>query len=172
MIVKRMYSWSESIHRTIEPATVRWDGNRPVSVAYNDVYHDANGLSETERAFLGPAKLENRFTATTSTFTIAELGFGAALNFAVSAERFLTRSTGFLHYISFEQSPMTSKDLVKAANYSGLEIHRELVQSYPPHISGWHRRRFGNGLVQLSLYLGNVADGLNDLLGWVVNPTG
>lgn len=155
---------SEPTHRTVEPATVRWDGNRPVSVAYNDVYHDAKGLHEVDRVFLEPAKLEPKFAATISTFTIAELGFGSALNFAISGERFLSHSTGCLHYISFEQSPMDLKDLVKAARHSKLGIHRELIQSYPPHISGWHRRRFANGRVQLSLYLGNVIDGLKDLL--------
>ena len=155
----------EPTHRTLKSAVVRWDGARPVSVAYDDIYHDIDGAGEAVRVFLAPAKLEERFAASTGTFTIAELGFGSALNFAVAAERFLEKSSGRLHYISFEHAPMAAQDLARAAKHSGLGVHRQLSDAYPPLISGWHRRHFAAGRVQLSLYLGDARAGLADLEG-------
>ena len=149
-------------HRVLKPAAMRWDGARPVSLDEEDIYHDGDGRDEALRVFIAPAKLDERFAAA-SVFTIGELGFGAGLNFAVAAERFLKRSGGRLHYIGFEHAPPASADLARAAGFSGLPVHRELARIAPPAISGWHRRRLAAGRVSLSLYFGDVFAGLADL---------
>ena len=60
-------------HRTLSAADVRWDGARPVSVAYGDVYHDVAGIDETTRVFIEPAGLVERFAAAPrGPFTIGE----------------------------------------------------------------------------------------------------
>ena len=151
-------------HRVLAPAEVRWDGDRPVSVTFDDVYHGTEGTEETERVFLEPAKFDERIAAAESV-TVGELGFGAGRNFAVTAERFLARSTGRLHYVAFEHAPMRRDDMARAARHSGAALHRALVDAWPPAISGWHRRRFAGGRVQLSLYFGDVLAGLADLAG-------
>ena len=150
------------IHRILEPAALRWDGTRPVSLDEGDIYHDADGRGEALRVFIAPARLDERFTAAAG-FTIGELGFGTGLNFAVAAERFLRRSGGRLHYIAFEHAPPSSGNIARAAGVSGLSVHRELSRVLPPGISGWHRRRLAGGRVSLSLYFGDVAAGLADL---------
>ena len=150
------------VHRILEPAALRWDGSRPVSLDEGDIYHDADGRDEALRVFIGPARLDERF-ATAPAFTIGELGFGTGLNFAVTAERFLRRSGGRLHYIAFEHAPPSPRDFARAAGLSGLTLHRELSRILPPRISGWHRRRLAGGRVSLSFYFGDVAAGLADL---------
>lgn len=150
------------IHRILEPAALRWDGTRPVSLDEGDIYHDADGRVEALRVFIVPARLDERF-ATAAGFTIGELGFGTGLNFAVAAERFLSRSGGRLHYIAFEHAPPSYGNIARAAGVSGLPVHRELSRVLPPAISGWHRRRLAGGRVSLSLYFGDVAAGLADL---------
>ena len=150
------------IHRILEPAALRWDGIRPVSLDEGDIYHDANGRGEASRVFIAPARLDERF-ATAADFTIGELGFGTGLNFAVAAERFLSRSGGRLHYIAFEYAPPSSGNIARAAGVSGLSVHGELSRILPPRISGWHRRRLAEGRISLSLYFGDVAAGLADL---------
>lgn len=150
------------VHRILEPAALRWDGPRPVSLDEGDIYHDADGRDEALRVFIAPARLDERF-GTASAFTIGELGFGTGLNFAVAAERFLRRSGGRLHYIAFEHAPPSSGDFARAAGLSGLPLHRELSRILPPRISGWHRRRLAAGRVSLSLYYGDAVAGLADL---------
>ena len=150
------------VHRVLEPAALRWDGTRPVSLDEGDIYHDADGRGEALRVFIAPARLEERF-GLTATFTVGELGFGTGLNFAVTAERFLRGSGGRLHYIAFEHAPPASGDFARAARISGLPPHRELSRMLPPRISGWHRRGLASGRVSLSLYYGDAAAGLADL---------
>ena len=150
------------IHRILEPAALRWDGTRPVSLDEDDIYHDADGRSEALRAFVAPARLDERFAKATD-FAIGELGFGTGLNFAVAAERFLGRSGGRLHYIAFEHAPPSSANMARAAGSSGLPVHLELSRIFPPRMSGWHRLRLAGGRVVLSLYFGDVAAGLDDL---------
>ena len=150
------------VHRTLEPAALKWDGSRPVSLDEGDIYHDADGRDEALRVFIAPARLEERFV-TAPAFTIGELGFGTGLNFAVTAERFLRRSGGRLHYVAFEHAPLSSTEFGRAAGISGLPLHRDLSRILPPQISGWHRRRLASGRVSLSLYYGDAAAGLADL---------
>ena len=152
------------VHRTLNPAALRWEGTRPVSLDEGDIYHDVDGRDETLRVFIAPARLDERF-GSDAAFTIGELGFGTGLNFAVVAERFLRRSGGRLHYIAFERAPPTSDDIARAAGVSGLPLHRELSRALPPRISGWHRRCLAGGRVCLSLYFGDAAAGLADLDG-------
>ena len=151
-------------HRVLAPAAVRWDGDRPYSAGFDDVYHGTDGAEEAERVFLEPARFDERVAAAGS-FTVGELGFGLGRNFALAAERFLARSSGSLHYIAFEQAPVGRDDLARAAQRSGCAMHRRLVDALPPAIAGWHRRRFAGGRVRLSLYFGDVLAGLTDLTG-------
>ena len=150
------------VHRILEPAALRWDGARPVSLDEGDIYHDVDGRDEALRVFIAPARLDERFGAAAA-FTIGELGFGTGLNFAVAAQRFLRRSGGRLHYIAFEHAPPSSSDIARAAGFSGLPVHRELSRVLPPSISGWHRRSLAAGRVWLSLYFGDAFAGLADL---------
>ena len=153
----------ELTHRVLAPAVVRWDGDRPYSVGFGDVYHGAGGADEAGRIFLEPARFDARVAGAES-FTVGELGFGMGRNFALAAERFLARSTGTLHYVAFEHAPVGRDDLARAARRSGA-IRRCLADALPPAISGWHRRRFAGGRVLLSLYFGDVLAGLADLMG-------
>ena len=154
----------ELTHRVLAPAVVRWDGDRPYSVGFGDVYHGTGGADEAERIFLEPARFDAR-VAEAESFTVGELGFGMGRNFALAAERFLARSTGTLHYVAFEHAPVGRDDLARAARRSGSALHRRLADALPPAIAGWHRRRFAGGRVRLSLYFGDVLAGLADLTG-------
>lgn len=152
----------EPLHRVLAPAVIRWDGDRPYSVGFGDVYHGTDGAEEAECVFLEPARFDERVAAAES-FTVGELGFGLGRNFALAAGRFLARSAGTLHYVAFEQAPVGRDDLERAARRSGWTMHRRLVDDLPPAIAGWHRRRFAGGRVLLSLYFGDVVAGLEDL---------
>ncbi len=142
-------------------ADVVFDGDRPVSRQFGDVYFDADGPAEVLRVFLAPAAVADRTLSRASTFTVAEFGFGTGLNFIVTAAA--TRSR--LHFISFERYPLARADLSRALKPWRREypLADQLLEGYPPLTPGWHRRFFDSGRIQLSVFFGDVNDGLADL---------
>ena len=151
-------------HRVLPPARIFWDSGQPVSPTFQDIYCDRSGAAEADRVFISPAKLAER-CAEAGRITVAEAGFGLGLNFAAAAQRVLGASAGRLHYIAFEAAPPSPEDFARAARRSGIGVHRAFAAALPPRISGWHRRRFAAGRVQLSLYYGSIRAGLQELDG-------
>jgi tRNA 5-methylaminomethyl-2-thiouridine biosynthesis bifunctional protein len=154
--------------RALTPAALRWDGGQPFSTDYQDIYHAADGPAEVQRVFCSPNGLPERFAPRISTtFTIAELGFGSGLNFAVLAEQFLTSAPADarLHYISVELHPFNGDDFLRCARSrsQALPIYRELERCRPPLLPGWHRRHLHGGRVVLTLFYGDANEGLVDL---------
>lgn len=146
---------------TMTPARVRFDGPRPVSQDFDDIYADADGAAEAARVFLEPAAIAERTRHPGTTFTVGEFGFGTGLNFVVTAEATRCR----LHFISFERHPLAYADLHRALRpwQADHTLVRPLLDAYPPLIPGWHRRLFDAGRVQLSVFFGDIEEGLADL---------
>ena len=147
--------------QAVTPADVDFDGERPVSRAFGDVYYDTDGPAEVARVFLVPAAFEARTVDPTGTFTTGELGFGTGLNFIVAAQAARCR----LHFISVERHPLSKGDMARslAPWTKAFPLARDLVEHYPPLVPGWHRRLFEGGRVRLSVYFGDVAEALSDL---------
>ena len=147
----------------LTPAEVEFDGERPVSRAFGDIYYDADGPAEVARVFLAPAAFEARTADPAGRFTVGELGFGTGLNFIVAAHVARCR----LHFISVERHPLTVDDMARslAPWTTAFPLVPHLVQHYPPLVPGWHRRLFDEGRIQLSVYFGDVGDALADLEG-------
>ncbi|MYK46518.1 MAG: tRNA (5-methylaminomethyl-2-thiouridine)(34)-methyltransferase MnmD [Gammaproteobacteria bacterium] len=145
----------------LAPAQVDFDGARPVSRAFGDIYYDADGPAEVARAFLAPAAFEARTADPAATFTVGELGFGTGLNFIVAAHRARSR----LHFISVERHPLSVDDMARSlAPWKAVfPLARDLVEHYPPLVPGWHRRLFEAGRIQLSVYFGDVRDAFAEL---------
>ncbi len=153
-------SATESETLAIEPAAIAFDGGRPVSPVFEDIYFDPDGPAETLRVFLGPAAIETRAHAA-ELFTVAELGFGTGLNFLVTANVAKARR---LHFVSFERHPLRHDDAAKAlAEWRrDYPLAIELLDAWPPALAGWHRRHFAGGRIQLSVWHGDAARGLDD----------
>lgn len=145
---------------TLPTADVDFDGGRPVSRRFGDVYYSADGPDEVRRVFLGPAAVAERAQESDQPFTIAELGFGTGLNLVVAAAATRAR----LHFVSFERHPLTRADLARALKPWRRDhpLVEPLIAAYPPPVRGWHRRSFESGRVQLSVFFGDVGDGLVD----------
>lgn len=146
---------------TLHTADVDFDGGRPVSRRFGDVYYSADGPDEVRRVFLAPAAVAERARESRQPFTIAELGFGAGLNLVVAAAATRAR----LHFVSFERHPLSRADLARALKpwRHDHPLVGPLVAACPPPVRGWHRRFFESDRIQLSVYFGDVRDGLADL---------
>ena len=187
----------------------------PVSDVFGDVYYSlADGLAESRYVFLQQNHLPERFTAlfeqhlkslatdsdnelkdnnkpnsnlasVSSSFTIAELGFGTGLNIlatwqlwrqtkqAVYAQQpqHDTSKLQFgprLHLISTEKHPLTLEDLTRSLqswqdnDASLIPLITRLLALYPTLVSGCHRLHLEPD-VTLDLWLGDATESLQKL---------
>jgi tRNA 5-methylaminomethyl-2-thiouridine biosynthesis bifunctional protein len=160
---------TENIHN----ATLEWDAEgQPISSVFGDVYFSkANGLEETRHVFLHHNQLPERFSALDDTehFTIGETGFGSGLNFLAAWDLWLNKApeNAQLHFVSVEKFPLNKTDLTRAlALWPELEyLSRQLIDSYPSFFgTGFHRLKFLNGRINLTLIVDDAASGFTKLL--------
>lgn len=147
----------------IRPAELSWRQGQPYSDAYQDIYHDADGVGEVERVFLAPAGFDALLDAGRP-IVVGELGFGTGLNFAVIARHCLARGVP-LHFLSFEAAPIAAADFrrIASSRQAAEPVYPELAALYPPLLAGWHQRSLAGGRIRLSLYWGTAEAGLASL---------
>ena len=154
-------------------ATLTWDEHgQPLSTSFGDVYFSkANGLEETRHVFLQHNQLAQRWAtlAATSHFTIAETGFGSGLNFLAARDLWLrfAPKTAQLHFVSVEKYPLLKSDLARAlALWPELaQFANQLVEAYPVIVGpGFHRLKFIDGRINLTLIIDDAAAGFEKLL--------
>lgn len=152
----------------VQTARLSWnDEGTPMSEQFADIYFsNQNGLEESRHVFLHGNHFPERFkTHSGATCVIAETGFGTGLNFLVLWQSFVQFKAQDpqsplkrLHFISFEQFPLTKADLIAAhrcwPELSALST--ELCENWPPALAGNQRIILENGDVTLDLWLGDV----------------
>lgn len=164
---------------TQHPSIVFEDGRPPKSRQFDDYYFSLdNGLAETDYVFIGHNRLASRFetfghqaekrsasahASCVSEFTVYETGFGTGLNFLATLKTFLdAASTGQLHFISFEKYPLTLDQIRQAlSGFPALHTDMErLLSVYPKRLPGWHTVDVVKNRVTLTLWFGDVLEGL------------
>ncbi|MDR2881754.1 MAG: bifunctional tRNA (5-methylaminomethyl-2-thiouridine)(34)-methyltransferase MnmD/FAD-dependent 5-carboxymethylaminomethyl-2-thiouridine(34) oxidoreductase MnmC [Azoarcus sp.] len=149
----------------LHPATLQFapDGT-PRSDLFDDIYHSADGgLEQARHVFLGGNDLPERWRGR-DRFVIVETGFGLGLNFLASWAAWRedpARSRG-LHFISCELHPFRIDDLARLhAHWPELApLAARLRAQWPVLASGMHRLHLDEGRVYLTLYFGDVREGL------------
>lgn len=137
----------------------------PFSEAYGDVYHSAaGGLAQARHVFLRGNDLPERWRGR-ERFTILETGFGFGLSFLATwqAWRDDPQRCARLHFVSVEKHPFEASDLSSVLKKYGELNGDGLVARWPMLVPGMHRLAFENGALVLTLYFGDVADGLPQL---------
>lgn len=136
----------------------------PKSKEFDDVYFSADdGLAESEYVFLDGNHLPREWQGKPR-FTICETGFGTGLNFLAAWKRFIetTQDGECLDFISFEKFPLDAEEInLHLQPWADVfkEYLPQLVEAYPPLMSGFHRICFGDR-VTLTLVFGDVNDEL------------
>jgi tRNA U34 5-methylaminomethyl-2-thiouridine-forming methyltransferase MnmC len=120
-------------------SNLEWrDGDFPVSTQFDDPYYSVvDGRAETDHVFIKGNKLHERWPDMKSC-TIAELGFGTGLNFLETVRQWqaLDLNDHKLHFISFEQYPVTKEEMDKA-----LSHWQELEARANRLIEVWHTEK-------------------------------
>ncbi len=148
----------------IQAAQIEWRAQQPFAATFDDIYFSPDGVDEVRRVFLEPCDILTKATNATH-LNILELGFGTGLNFVVTAQALLAKTTTNLHFISCEAHPLSQEDWHKAvdAHVSNLPLYSELIQNPLPVMPGWHRRVLAQGRITLSVFHGLAIDALDDL---------
>ena len=149
-------------------AKISWnEDGQPISAEFDDVYFSTLcGVDESRAVFIKQSNLLQRFAALKEheTFTIAETGFGSGLNFLCAWHCFLEHApaTAQLHFVTVEKFPMTREDFARALSLwpAFKTMTDALAASYPPSLSGFHRRTFEKGRVKLTLIIDDVLKAL------------
>jgi tRNA 5-methylaminomethyl-2-thiouridine biosynthesis bifunctional protein len=141
------------------------EGGTPYSAAYGDVYHSAEGgIAQAQHVFLRGNGLPGRWRGRRS-FTILETGFGFGLSFLATLQAW-REDPGHcerLHFVSVEKHPFSVADLsFVLKKYAELK-GQELVAHWPMLVPGMHRLEFAGGNVALTLFFGDIAEGLPQL---------
>jgi tRNA 5-methylaminomethyl-2-thiouridine biosynthesis bifunctional protein len=128
------------------------------------VYHSAEGgVAQARHVFLQGNGLPGRWRGRRR-FTVLETGFGFGLSFLATwqAWREDPARCGRLHFVSIEKHPFRADDLAVLLK-DFPELKHELVTRWPMLVPGIHRIEFDSGKVVLTLFMGDIADGLPQL---------
>lgn len=140
--------------------SLRWEGDAPYNEDCEDIYGSrAGAAAQAGQVFLGGNGFPDRWRDKEA-FTIAELGFGAGINFLVTWKQFLDHApTGArLHFMSVERAPLSAEDILRASSaYPELmPLAKALAARLPLRLAGMHPVSFGR--VQLLLGYGEAAE--------------
>ncbi len=151
-----IYMQPPSIAHLPLPALVTDADGTLRSSQFGDVYFSREGgAQETEHVFLKGNHLPERWQHRES-FTIGELGFGSGLNFLVTWRKFLETAppSHRLHYLSFEQYPLTREMVENTHRHAGFdrgdEPFNQLLRHYPLRLPGFHRVHFDRVVLTLA----------------------
>ncbi|MBU1723744.1 MAG: bifunctional tRNA (5-methylaminomethyl-2-thiouridine)(34)-methyltransferase MnmD/FAD-dependent 5-carboxymethylaminomethyl-2-thiouridine(34) oxidoreductase MnmC [Gammaproteobacteria bacterium] len=154
------------------PANVYLDeAGTPFNPDFADYYfYQENGLAESRYVFLQGNQLPQRWCGKEQ-YTIAETGFGTGLNFLATWQAWQDdpQRCKRLHFISIEKHPIR-KDALQhlLASWPELEPYAsELLASYPPLVTGFHRLRLAQGRITLTLCFMDVQEALAELVASV-----
>ena len=164
---------TDSDSERLSTANLTWtDEGTPFSRQFGDIYFSReNGIQETEYVFLEHNLLGHRLKTLdheSGDFTIGETGFGSGLNFLCAWQlRDQVAPNCHLNFVSVEKYPLTRDDLSKALGFwpELSEYADLLIAQYPILTPGWHRIRFLQQRVDLTLFLGDALNGYSNFQG-------
>ncbi|MFT7686535.1 MAG: tRNA 5-methylaminomethyl-2-thiouridine biosynthesis bifunctional protein [Candidatus Azotimanducaceae bacterium] len=129
-------------------ANIDWlNPHTPYSPMFDDIYWsqsddgEISALSEKTHVFIEGNQLKQRWSHLYSQheFTILETGFGFGLNFILCAEQKQLLNEEFtLHYVAFEQYPVSPDDLIALNDIIKNHWLEKLIKHYPQPIPGTH----------------------------------
>ncbi len=153
-------------------ADISWKNNTPYSTSFDDFYFNTEqSFEDSLYVYINANNISERLNAKPKRFTIAETGFGTGLNFLLTAQLWLRKSSNDqkLHYISVEKQPLSHQDLKRTLLKwkSVLPLSIKLLDQYPPLCAGYHRLTFQDERINLTLIFGDALDGYQSLEGSV-----
>ena len=133
------------------------DSDFPISTQFDDLYYSVvDGRAETDHVFIHGNALHEHWQQMEHC-TIAELGFGTGLNFLETVRQWqeTKQDNAHLHFVSFEQYPITKEEMEKAlSHWPELEnLMKQLLKVWVPEET--IEVEFSDN-IQLSVHIGDA----------------
>ena len=145
-------------------ADIQWRNGVPYSTLFNEFYISPTNVAEqNESEFVRLGDLKRRWQGLSkhcASFTIAETGFGAGLNFLSCSDVWLNIApkSSVLEFFSAELFPIDKAELVKILSQRPhfRNLSDELIKHYPVPVAGIHSIELFQGRVRLHLMFGDA----------------
>ncbi|MDH5425953.1 MAG: bifunctional tRNA (5-methylaminomethyl-2-thiouridine)(34)-methyltransferase MnmD/FAD-dependent 5-carboxymethylaminomethyl-2-thiouridine(34) oxidoreductase MnmC [Gammaproteobacteria bacterium] len=154
--------------KNIANAQIDWREQTPVSCHYDDIYYSTeDGVAETDYVFLKQNNLPAAWL-NQQNFSILETGFGSGLNFYCTLDLWFKTAdeNACLTYISVEKYPLTINDMQKQLQIwpQYRDFIQQVVDVYPPMLSGFHSCSLFSGRIKLLLLFGDASEQFSGLM--------
>jgi len=154
-------------HQPIHYAKTKWENGSLFSEQFGDIYFSTHGgREESTEVYLKGNHLAERFSDC-SKFVIGEVGFGGALNFALTLEHWkkYSRDNARLFYISFEKFPLESSLIEKVLLSQGVDrqIVAAVTANLPLPVESMHVIDFCQYRARLLLCYGEASEKLREV---------
>lgn len=151
----------------MKPAVAHWSDGRLYSPQFRDYYAARDPVAETIHVHIQPASMVARMRQA-QTFTIFEFGFGAGINFLTISAEFLKQANtdARLRFFSCEAFPLPHDMLVEVLKATSIDrTHsQQLLDFYPPLVSGIYRFLFANDRIEFTLILAPIESALAEFV--------
>ena len=145
-------------------ADIEWRQGLPYSPLFKEFYFPpSTDMDESESVFLQQSELKQRWQSLGKnfhSFTIAETGFGAGLNFLLCSDLWLNTApkNSVLEFFSAELFPIDKAELAKILSQRPhlCTLSNELIKHYPVPVPGIHNIELFQGRVKLHLMFGDA----------------
>lgn len=145
----------------MKTAEIAYRDNIAYSDEFDDIYFNTQKpWAESEYVF---ASAIDDIWHKQDSFIVAEIGFGAGLNFLTLYNKF-KKSSKKLHYVSIEAYPIKPDDLSEIYKKLGVfkSLSKKLIKYYPPLTTGIHRIEFQDNIT-LDICFGDANEMIDEL---------
>lgn len=154
------------VQQPIKHAKTIWENDSLVSETFGDIYFSVGGgRKETTEVYFNGNQLTKRFLECAN-FVIGEIGFGTALNFALTLELWKKHSNeqGQLFYLSYEKYPVESSQIKKVLLSQGIDesLIEVITSRLPLLVESVHVIDLPEYRTRLLLYYGDAAEKLKE----------
>lgn len=154
------------VPQPIHYAKTVWKNDSLFSEQFGDIYFSVyGGREETTEVYLNGNQLVERFSDC-SNFVVGEIGFGTALNFALTLELWKNRSRGQgqLFYLAYEKYPLESPEIEKVLRSQGVDprLIELIISRLPLPVESVHVIDLPEYRTRLLLYYGDAAEKLRE----------
>ena len=169
------YNLSQAKNNIIKQSQLYWsDQLEAHSNQFDSAYFNKDeAINISQYVFCDGNLLPKRWESFSSPlFCIVEIGFERAINFINTAQQFINFNKKHpdatlqrLHYISFEQCPLSIEALNNVLQQfpQFADVIKPLIEQYPMKLIGCHRLSFNNGQILLDLWFGDTNQQLNNI---------
>ena len=149
----------------VQNHNIKWDGNIPSCLEFQDIFFQADVLSEIKYVYLDANNVSKRFKSGFD-ISVFEFGFGFGLNFLCTLKEWIdSKSQKKLTYVSVDNKVPTIQEIEKIIDqFKSIDKEKELLLKFFKNVhNGINKINFDSVNVEFFFLVGNV----NESIHWL-----